>query len=152
MTTRTRLGRTPASLATGWQEYGVCRTTDPELFFPIGTTGPAMVQAEQAKAVCTRCPVREACLQWALETRQDTGVWGGLSEQEREAIHGRRLRRTSEDGRTSVQVIVDSRLDEYLALEAEGLTAWEIGRRMRTNAQTIHNVREQLAKRAEVSA
>jgi len=153
MTTRTRLARTNAALlAPDWQKYGVCRTEDPELFFPVGSTGPAAVQAEEAKAVCNNgCPVQKICLQWALETRQDTGVWGGLSEEERARIHRRRVPGTSKDGRTSVQVIVESRLDEYLALEAEGLTAWEIGRRMRTNAQTIHNVREQLAKRAEVS-
>jgi WhiB family redox-sensing transcriptional regulator len=59
---------------------------DPELFFPVGTTGPAMAQAEAAKAVCATCPVRPECLEWALATGQDSGVWGGTSEEERRAL------------------------------------------------------------------
>lgn len=151
MTTRTRLARTPAAHPTISRNSAACAQVDSELFFPVGTTGPAVSQVEDAKAICNGCPVRDACLQWALETGQDTGVWGGLSEQEREPIHGRRLRRISEDGRTSVQVIVESRLEEFHRLEGQGLTAWEIGRKMRTNAQTIHNVRTALAKKAQVS-
>lgn len=61
-----------------WREHAACRDADPDLFFPIGTTGPALVQAEDAKAVCRGCPVREVCLRWALENGQDSGVWGGL--------------------------------------------------------------------------
>jgi len=69
-----------------WRHRAVCREEDPELFFPIGTSGPAQLQTEQAKAVCHRCPVTEHCLQWALETGQDAGVWGGMSEDERRAL------------------------------------------------------------------
>ena len=43
--------------AMDWRHRALCRDEDPELFFPIGTTGPALVQIEQAKAVCQRCPV-----------------------------------------------------------------------------------------------
>lgn len=68
-----------------WREQALCRHEDPELFFPVGTTGPAIAQVAEAKAVCARCPVREACLQWALETNQGSGVWGGMSEDERRA-------------------------------------------------------------------
>jgi hypothetical protein len=49
-----------------WRHNAVCREEDPELFFPIGNTGPALLQIEEAKAVCRRCPVMEQCLQWAL--------------------------------------------------------------------------------------
>ena len=49
-----------------WRHRALCRDEDPELFFPIGTTGPATVQVEQAKAVCRRCPVVQSCLDWAL--------------------------------------------------------------------------------------
>jgi WhiB family transcriptional regulator, redox-sensing transcriptional regulator len=69
-----------------WRHRALCRDEDPELFFPIGTTGPAVVQIEQAKAVCRRCPVTQSCLEWALSSGQDSGVWGGLSEDERRAI------------------------------------------------------------------
>src|SRR3712207_8386647 len=72
-----------------WRHRALCRDEDPELFFPIGTTGPALVQIEQAKAVCQRCPVVESCLDWALRSGQDSGVWGGLSEDERRALKRR---------------------------------------------------------------
>ena len=67
-------------------ELGLIFDEDPELFFPIGNTGPALLQIEEAKQICRRCDVRDACLQWALEAGQDHGVWGGLSEDERRAI------------------------------------------------------------------
>jgi WhiB family redox-sensing transcriptional regulator len=68
-----------------WRHRARCRDVDPELFFPVGTTGPAEAQVQSAKAICALCPVREECLQWALDTAQDAGVWGGLSEEERRA-------------------------------------------------------------------
>ncbi|MFJ2262901.1 WhiB family transcriptional regulator [Streptomyces sp. NPDC087844] len=81
----------------GWREYAECRTVDPDLFFPIGSTGPALVQIEDAKSVCRRCPVREECLNWALDTGQSIGVWGGRSEAERRTLRRRIRSRTSRD-------------------------------------------------------
>ncbi|MER7488022.1 WhiB family transcriptional regulator [Streptomyces sp. NPDC126497] len=78
-----------------WRSRAACRTEDPDLFFPIGTTGPALMQTEQAKAVCRRCPVREQCLRWALDTGQTIGVWGGTSETERRALKRRIAARRS---------------------------------------------------------
>ena len=78
--------------AMDWRHRALCRDEDPELFFPIGTTGPAVVQIEQAKAVCRRCPVVSSCLDWALTSGQDSGVWGGLSEDERRALKRRTAR------------------------------------------------------------
>src|SRR5689334_14727722 len=75
-----------------WRHRAICRDEDPELFFPIGNTGPALLQIEQAKAVCRRCPVISQCLAWALESGQDAGVWGGLSEDERRALKRRNAR------------------------------------------------------------
>ncbi|KUN75378.1 WhiB family transcriptional regulator [Streptomyces griseoruber] len=72
-----------------WRHNAVCRAEDPELFFPIGSIGPALLQIEEAKAVCRRCPVMDRCLQWALEAGQIDGVWGGLSEDERRAMKRR---------------------------------------------------------------
>ncbi|MCX0241838.1 WhiB family transcriptional regulator [Streptomyces drozdowiczii] len=77
-----------------WRHNAVCREEDPELFFPIGNTGPALLQIEEAKAVCRRrCPVMEQCLQWALESGPVDGVWGGTSEDERRSIKRRAARR-----------------------------------------------------------
>ncbi|MFG2515888.1 WhiB family transcriptional regulator [Streptomyces sp. NPDC048584] len=78
-----------------WRRRAACRTEDPDLFFPIGTSGPALTQAEQAKAVCRRCPVREQCLEWALGTGQSIGVWGGTDETERRALKRRIAARRS---------------------------------------------------------
>jgi len=71
-----------------WRDQSACRDTDPDLFFPVGTTGPAIEQIENAKSVCTDCDVRQPCLDFALATNQDSGIWGGTSEEER-----RKLRR-----------------------------------------------------------
>lgn len=80
-----------------WRENAACLKADPELFFPVGNTGPAVEQIEAAKRVCSTCSVTETCLQYALDTGQDAGVWGGLSEDERRALKRRaaRARRAS---------------------------------------------------------
>lgn len=80
-----------SSLALGsadytWRNQATCRDTDPELFFPVGTTGQALLQIAKAKSVCCECPVKVECLEFALETNQDTGIWGGTSEEERRQI------------------------------------------------------------------
>lgn len=74
-----------------WRHYAACQGEDPELFFPVGTSGPAIVQIAEAKAVCHRCPVASECLAWALEAGEDYGVWGGMDENERRGLK-RRLR------------------------------------------------------------
>ncbi|MGC5041090.1 WhiB family transcriptional regulator [Streptomyces sp. DT73] len=77
---------------TDWRSFSVCKDEDPELFFPIGTTGPALLQIEEAKAVCRRCPVMELCLQWALDSVQEHGVWGGTDEGDRRRMKRRAAR------------------------------------------------------------
>ncbi|MBQ1109357.1 WhiB family transcriptional regulator [Streptomyces sp. 404i] len=84
-----------------WRLHAACREEDPDLFFPIGSTGPAVVQIEEAKAVCRTCPVQAACLEWALENKQDSGIWGGLSENERRSLKRRSRRRAEARGRGS---------------------------------------------------
>jgi WhiB family redox-sensing transcriptional regulator len=73
-------------------QSAACLDEDPELFFPIGNTGPAIPQIEKALAVCRRCEVVEECLRFALDTNQDAGVWGGLSEDTRRALKRRNAR------------------------------------------------------------
>ena len=62
-----------------------CRSADPDLFFPISASGPALEQAAKAKAICATCPVRRECLAFALRTGQVHGIWGGTTEDERAA-------------------------------------------------------------------
>lgn len=78
-----------------WRDKAACLDEDPEYFFPIGTTGAALDQTERAKAVCASCEVRPQCLAWAVDTNQDAGVWGGLSEDERRALRRSRRRRVT---------------------------------------------------------
>jgi WhiB family redox-sensing transcriptional regulator len=75
-----------------WRNRATCLGQDPELFFPIGNAGPAFVQIEEAKAICRRCQVVDTCLRWALDSGADTGVWGGLSDDERRSLKRRRAR------------------------------------------------------------
>ena len=72
-----------------WRDRAACLGEDPDLFFPIGDSGPSISQVQQAKKVCRRCPVIQPCLEWALASG-DEGVLGGLDDRER-----RRLRALS---------------------------------------------------------
>ncbi len=76
-----------------WRNDAACRNEDPDLFFPIGSTGPAVEQADQAKQICMTCSVREECLEYALASNQDAGIWGGLTEDERRTLKRARQRR-----------------------------------------------------------
>ena len=62
-----------------------CKSADPELFFPASPR-----QTAAAKRICGSCPVRDACLGWALDNARE-GIWGGMTEDERNKL--RRLRR-----------------------------------------------------------
>ena len=75
-----------------WRHRALWWYAELEVFFPIGGTGPAVVQIEQANAVCRRCPVVKSCLDWALSSGQDSGVWGGHSEDERRSLKRRTAR------------------------------------------------------------
>jgi len=73
-----------------WRLLAECRYMDPELFFPASppsgsrqqTTANAQAKAK-AKEICARCPVSSECLAFALRTRQEYGIWGGLTQEER---------------------------------------------------------------------
>jgi WhiB family redox-sensing transcriptional regulator len=64
-----------------------CRSADPELFFPINGT-----KVTRAKALCARCRIRKLCLDYAIESRQAYGLWGGATEEERRLIAVQRRR------------------------------------------------------------
>ncbi|HWC40224.1 MAG TPA: WhiB family transcriptional regulator [Acidimicrobiales bacterium] len=69
-----------------WRRFAACRDSDPDLFFPIGTTGPAVDQIAAAKRVCAACEAQSPCLEFALISNQEAGVWGGTSEEERRKL------------------------------------------------------------------
>jgi WhiB family redox-sensing transcriptional regulator len=83
-----------------WRQHAACREVDPEVFFPVGVTGVAVTAIAAAKAICADCDAQSACLEFALTTNQEYGIWGGTSEEERRDLRrarraARRLRRAS---------------------------------------------------------
>lgn len=78
-----------------WRDQALCFGLDPDLFFPIGTSGPAVQQIAEAKKVCAQCPVRAECLEYAIEHKQIHGIWGGLDEEERLELRRQAIRQRS---------------------------------------------------------
>jgi WhiB family redox-sensing transcriptional regulator len=64
-----------------WEADARCRTLDPEMFF-----APGVRTERKAKAICARCPVARDCLVFALESRTEFGIWGGMNGKERRRL------------------------------------------------------------------
>lgn len=71
-----------------WQEGGLCRQRDENLFIGPDREGAAARRRRErrAKSVCAACPILGRCRRHALDAREPHGVWGGLTEQERHSI------------------------------------------------------------------
>jgi WhiB family redox-sensing transcriptional regulator len=72
---------TTTTITQQWRQYARCLGADPEVFYPTSDE-----QADEAKAICFICPVREPCLEHAITAREKQGVWGGLTERERRRL------------------------------------------------------------------
>ena len=72
-----------------WWSDAACSTADPDLFFPVSWSGPALRQVAQAKAICARCHIQQACLGYALDAGPVQGIWGGTTEAERQLLRQR---------------------------------------------------------------
>ncbi len=70
-----------------WQAFARCKGVPAEVFYPLTDE-----EAEEPKAICAKCPVREACLEYAIAAREKDGVWGGLTDRERRRLIRRRRR------------------------------------------------------------
>ena len=70
-----------------WRQRAACRGVEPDIFYPVTDE-----DAEDAKAICEGCDVRQLCLEWALTNREHDGVWGGATERERRRIVRQRRR------------------------------------------------------------
>lgn len=66
-----------------WRAAGACASTAPDLFFPVSDRGAALRQTAQALRICAGCQVRSRCLDFAMETREAEGIWGGTTPDER---------------------------------------------------------------------
>lgn len=82
---RERADTAQPSHAFVWMTFGLCRDMDPAVFFPHDNKGTI-----EALAICAQCPVREACLEYALRNHMRYGVWGGTSERERNRLQRQR--------------------------------------------------------------
>jgi len=85
--------RTHQSDTGDWRQESRCLDASPDDFFPVGQGPAAREQAERAKGVCSRCAVREQCLDLALAGNIQHGVFGGLDEDERRALAAEARRR-----------------------------------------------------------
>lgn len=74
-----------------WRSRGACLSADPDLFFPISLTPASAPQIAWAKAHCARCVVRSECIRFALDHPEVQGIWGGMTDNERNNL--RRVRR-----------------------------------------------------------
>jgi WhiB family transcriptional regulator, redox-sensing transcriptional regulator len=85
------LAQVPDDAQWFWQDHGSCREVDPLLFFhPQNERGSSRIRRDRAaKLVCAACPVRMECADYAVRAREPYGVWGGLSEEDRERIYAR---------------------------------------------------------------
>jgi WhiB family redox-sensing transcriptional regulator len=144
MTATTRLDTTdaapPALYLTrnyDWRDDASCRETDPEIFFPVGSSAFSRQQETAAKRVCAGCPVRVECLTWALESGQYTGVWGGLSEDERRGLHA--------DSQTAFLRCLEQQawVEEQRAAE---VPVREIARSLRVSYEVLRRVLRYLEK------
>lgn len=85
------LAQVPKDAQWYWQDHGACKTADPLLFFhPQNERGTSRLRRDrEAKRICAACSVRMECADYAVRAREPYGVWGGLSEEEREQIYAR---------------------------------------------------------------
>jgi WhiB family redox-sensing transcriptional regulator len=91
----------PYDIAT-WRQAAACAGADLDLFFPVGPTDTTAMAAARAKEMCAGCPVRRACLSFALSTRQEFGIWGGFDEQERRRMARKARAKARESARSFV--------------------------------------------------
>jgi WhiB family transcriptional regulator, redox-sensing transcriptional regulator len=106
-----------------WRHHASCAHLDTNLFFPVGLTGSAIEQTNLVKSVCNDCPVQNQCLEFALRTLQDYGVWGGRTEDERRAI--RRSRRAAARRSAAATAAAEAALLAQVELEPPANEGWQ---------------------------
>ena len=72
-------------MSTDWHDAAACTGSNADLFFP-----ERGADQRPAKAICARCPVRLGCLEWAIANGEDSGIWGGMNEDDRRKERRRR--------------------------------------------------------------
>lgn len=156
MSTRTGRATTDAARprvdATNWRDHQDCADTHPDVF----TDDDKRVQAI-AKDICALCPAKSFCLQFALDTNTQHGVYGGLDAAERDELLGKkRLRGRGPHGNPEPmwqQILrVPERREKLLDLHGRGWPAGRIAGALHTNVQTINRVLRELDDQAALDA
>lgn len=96
---------TPTGSTQSWRSAAACRSADPDLFFPISTTGPATRQIARAKIICAGCGVQQACLEFALTHAQNYGIWGGTTAEDRQRDRRRKRRAAAAAAKRTVAAL-----------------------------------------------
>lgn len=122
-----------------WQESALCAQSDPEAWFP--EKGGSV---KEAKRICGLCPVREECLQFALDNNERFGVYGGLSERERRKLQTQPDYRAGREGGWVQRPRVD-RDAEIIRLSAEGASAAEVAEQVGVAQRTVVRARSRHA-------
>ncbi|MFC7794583.1 WhiB family transcriptional regulator [Streptomyces cinereoruber] len=121
-----------------WEELASCSTVDPELFFPDNTR-----ESAEAVEVCMGCPVRQQCLEWAMERGENHfGVIGGLTAKERRAL-GRGKGPGRKAGEAAA-ICQEARAD-ILRWREEEMPMEQIARRLGVAAKTVRVALEKFA-------
>lgn len=115
-----------------WQQHGACLASDPDTFFPERGE-----DSRPAKEICRGCPVRQECLDYALDTRQLYGIWGGTSERER-----RRMRPRAREARVNS---ADPQRDLARRMYQRGAAPAAIAVELGVTARTVHRYLDEAA-------
>jgi WhiB family redox-sensing transcriptional regulator len=132
-------------MAHEWMDRALCLGADPEDWFPIGNTGSAVLQAEEAKKVCATCGVRGECLTYALEGRFSYGIFGGVDEVSRTSIERGRQRGYTTTRRTDLLPVAEA----TKLIDRCGLNNKEIAQRTGVHNQTVSAIRRGLTEWVE---
>ncbi len=84
--------RAEIKAGSNWTNFSECRDSDPAIFSPQGSGQALELRIEIAKSICRRCVVKADCLEYALESNVQDGVWGGLGLAEIQSFRPKWLR------------------------------------------------------------
>lgn len=119
-----------------WRDRAACRDVDPDLFFPVGTSGPAQEQTKRAKALCVRCQVTDDCLTFALLALPE-GIAGGMTAAERARTRGDRSRHRPVLSGTGTAL---DRRETAARLRGRGWSASAIADQLGVNERTVYRL------------
>lgn len=118
-----------------WADDAACRDMDPEIFFGHGDA-MTVEETDRAKAICAECPAREACLDYAVRTNQQWGIWGGTTRGARMRLRSKWIR----DNRGRVNAEAQERTAEARRLANLGCTSDQIAAQLGVHLRTAQRL------------